>query len=161
MGRIATNAKSIIPITWDALSGDARVGDSALTARIQYAEALITGAVLDDTGEDALDPLVAEFITKYAVVEIIPMAIDFWMNMSVTETTTGTAEVTSYESRITALKELRTELVAKLAELEPVVEPLIPNQQTRRSRPLLSSINDELLTPEPSDLGRPYAIPAG
>jgi hypothetical protein len=159
MGRIADQTRSILPVTWDALLTDSRIGDTVLTARLDYAQSFILGAVQTTPQEDALDPLVVEFVAKFAATQIIDTAIDFWMDTSITRTTTGTSEVVSYESRINALKELKGNLIKELAELAGLVEPLIPVQVQRRQRPLLSTINDELLTPDPQQFGRPYAIP--
>lgn len=159
MGRIADRTKSIMPVTWHALSIDDRVGDSVLTARVEFAEEFILGSVQTDPEQAALNGIVVEYVSKYAAIQIIDTAIDFWMDISITRTTTGTSEVTAYESRIAALKELKANLIAEMAQIAPQVEPLIPTQTLRRSRPLLSSIDDEILTPDPQDFGRPYALP--
>src|SRR4051794_26685481 len=135
MSRISEQTRSILPITWDALSSDDRAGDAVLTARVEYAESFILGSVPDDPAQAALDPLVVEYVAKYAAIQIIDTAIDFWMSSVVTETTTGTSEVLAYPDRIAALKQLKANLIAEMVQLEPQVDPLIPNQQSRRSRP--------------------------
>lgn len=159
MGRIADNTRTIIPVTWDALSKDSRVGDSALEARIDYIESLVFGDPIPDGGEAALDALVVEFVSKLSALEIIDMAIDFWMNQEDTLTTTGTNEVVSFPDRISALEKRKKTLLADVAKLEPLVEPLLPEliERSSNSRPLLSSFDTPLLTPNPTDIGAPYA----
>lgn len=163
MGRIADHAKSMMPVSWAAMSNDDRIGDASLLAQIDSAEAQIFGDTLSELSidEDALPFLVVDFSAKVAMLELIRTAIDFWMDQKTSATTTGTAETTTYADRIAALKEQRAELLVDLARMEDIVTPLIPALETRRSTgvPLLSTIDDELLTPNPQDLGRPYALP--
>lgn len=157
MGRITEETRAILPLTWDALSRDSAVGDSTLTRRVNAAEAEVFGAAIDDTAEDALDDLVVEYVANLAALKIIPSGIDFWMVQSETETTQGPTEVVSYPDRIESLKELKKDILGTLARLEARVAPLIPAMRSRQSVPRLSSIDDELLTPNPNDLGAPYA----
>lgn len=161
MDRITAHTRSIFPITWDGLSNDDRVGDSVLALRVEAATQFILGAVPTEVEEAALDALVIDYVAKYAALQIIPAGIDFWMVQAETLTTTGTSEVLSYTSRIAALRELRKDLVGDLTRIEPLVTPLIPNLFARSSgsRPLISTLDQELLTPDPQDFGPIYAPP--
>ncbi len=161
MGRIADLTRAIMPVTWDALLQDSRIGDSVLDAQVTAAEIEIFTIALDDTEEDALQDIVAQYAANHAALRVIDTGIDFWMIQSQTETTTGTSEVVAYTDRIAALKELKTNIIERLARLTPLAEPLIPVIQDRRSAPLLSSIDDPLLTPNPQDLGPIYGEPEG
>lgn len=159
MDRITIRAKAIIPVTWDALTSAKQVDDSVLVGPIEYAEAFYLEEIPTAEEQNAMSPLVIEFIAKTAVLNMIGPAIDFWMEQAESVVTTGTNETTSYPDRIKALENLKKSLLEELAKLEPVVSPLLPVVQTRRggSAPRMSSINDELLTPNPQDFGPIYA----
>jgi hypothetical protein len=159
MGRIADKAKSNIPTTWDMLSKDARIGDTALLEREIYIENLIFASTQDDTAEDAMHELVAEYAGKCLAVECIQLAIDHTQHVSEMESTQQPVELTRFPERLKHLKEAKADLLADIARLEPIVAPLIPNINTRRSAsaPRLSSIDDDLLTPNPQDFGPIYA----
>lgn len=161
MGRIADTAKSITPIAWDALSTDPRVGDSTLAARDVYIQSLLFGSELTDLEQAALNNLVVEFAATRLCIEAIDIGIEFWMVQSETETTQQPVEVTSFPMRLDHLKEQKKALLTKLIELEPIVAPLIPDvfERASGSRPLLSSIDDDLLTSNPQDFGPTYAPP--
>jgi hypothetical protein len=159
MGRIADNAKSNVPVTWDMLSKDKRVGDATLTEREKYVIRLIFGVALEEATENALDQLVIEYAGKRLALEVIDVAIDLISHLSQMESTQQPVEIVQFPDRLKNLKEQKKDLIVGLAELEPLVVGLIPNLQARRSRsaPLLSSMNDDLLTPNPGDLGPIYA----
>ena len=160
LDRISTRTKAIIPVTWDALWNDTkRGGESVLVSAIEYVEALIFGDIPDEEAQKEMKQIVIEFAAKSAVLEIIDPAIDFWMEKKTAVTTTGTNEQVTYPDRIAALKELKKNLLEQLAKLEPIVAPLIPVITERRSKgkPLLSTLEDDLLTPNPQDFGPAYA----
>ena len=159
MGRIADSAKSNIPVSWDIVMKDARAGDSVLTARENYINNLVLGLEPDQTTEDALHPLVVEYLGKRLALDVVQVAIDIVMELSEMESTQQPVELTRYESRLKNMQEKKKNLLVELAELEPVIIGLIPNLSDRRSAsaPRLSSIDDDLLTPNPQDLGPIYA----
>lgn len=163
MDRITTRVRNILPITWDAMTSDSRVDDSVLTDPVLYAEMLFLSNEPTDDEQKEMNRLVVEFIAKYATVELIPSAIDYWLEQKLSVVTTGTNETITYPERIRALEKLKGSLLAELARLEPIVAPLIPAIQTRRgaSAPRLSSINDDLLTPSPQDFGPAYGPKVG
>jgi hypothetical protein len=163
MDRITSRVASILPITWDAMSGDKRVDDSVLLDPISYAEAYYLGEEPDKATQDSMNRLVVEFIAKNAAVVLIDPAIDYWMEKSQTVVTTGTNETASFPDRIRALEKLKESLLREIAKLEPIVSPLIPIIRTRKgsSAPRMSTINDPLLTPNPQDFGEPYGPKIG
>lgn len=158
LDRITEQVRSIFPITWAALAADEDIGDSVLGLRVQYVENLILGFEPNEEEQDALNALVVEFLAKSAAVEIITPAIDYWKEQEISLVTTGTSEQTSYADRIRALENLGKKLLAEIARLEPIVEPLLPVVKERRSsgRPLISSFEDALLTSNPQDFGVAY-----
>jgi hypothetical protein len=153
MSRIDDITKGLIPTTWDALNNASTVGPTVLAARVQFAEEMIWGSVPSDTTQNNMSTLVADFIAKYAAIQIIDVALDYWREQPQSITTTGTAEVESYGDRLAFLRERKSSLIEELAQLAPQVDPLIPNELQRRTRPLISTIDDPLLSPSPQDLG--------
>ena len=103
MGRIADIARSNIPIIWDALSNDSRVGDPTLDAREAYVTNLIFGDTLTDLEQDALAQLVADYAGMKLAVDVIDVSIDFWMVQSETATTQQPVEIESYPERLKSL----------------------------------------------------------
>lgn len=159
MGRIADIARSNIPIIWDALSNDSRVGDPTLDAREAYVTNLIFGDTLTDLEQDALAQLVADYAGMKLAVDVIDVSIDFWMVQSETATTQQPVEIESYPERLKSLMERKKALLVMIANIEPLIVPLIPSVLARSTAPLVSTIDDELLTPNPQDMGRKYAEP--
>ena len=84
MGRIADTAQTEIPVIWDALKNDTRVGDTTLAARETYITNLIFGSDLTTTQQDALSVLVNEYAAKALAIELVDVSIDFWMVQSQT-----------------------------------------------------------------------------
>lgn len=164
LNRISTRVRNLMPVTWDAMSSDSRVDDSVLTDPVELACALyLEEDTPSDTTLEALSRVVIEFLAKYAALELTGPAIDYWMEQKESITTTGTNETVTFPNRIKAIENLRAALVEDLAKLEPIVAPLIPVIATRKgtSAPRLSSIEDDLLTPNPQDFGPIYAEKIG
>lgn len=161
MGRIADTAQTEIPVIWDALKNDTRVGDTTLAARETYITNLIFGSDLTTTQQDALSVLVNEYAAKALAIELVDVSIDFWMVQSQVSTTRQPYEIENYGDFLEYLKAKKADLLLDLLKLEPLVAPEIPTVLIKQSgsAPLLSSIDDELLTPNPQDFERIYAEP--
>lgn len=158
MGRIADIAKSHIPVTWAALAADTRIGDPTLTAQENYVTNVVFGAIPDDSTQDDLAQLVADYAGMKLAVAVIDVAIDFWMDVEEDRITSGPREEVQYAERLKHLQARKAALLREIAMIEPQVIPLIPSQlaQTASSAPLLSSMGDDLLTPNPIDFGPIY-----
>ncbi len=161
MGRIADTAQTEIPVIWDALKDDIRVGDTALAARETYITNLIFGSDLTELQQDALSVLANEYAAKALAIELVDMSIDFWMVQSQVSTTRQPYEIENYGDFLEYLRAKKADLLLDLLKLEPLVAPEIPTVLIKQSgsAPLLSSIDDELLTPNPQDFERIYAEP--
>jgi hypothetical protein len=126
VGAIADRAKAFIPITWHGLSTDTRYGTTMLQGRINRAKYEVLGAGYPvENAEVTLPENQIEHIAKRAVLKVIPAGIEFWIDQPITKTTTGTAEVVSYESRVQALKQLFAQLTNEVAVEEPIVTPIL------------------------------------
>ena len=148
MGAIADRAKAFIPMTWDGLAGDSRYGTTLLQGRVDRAKFEVLGTdAPPENVENTLDENLKEHITKRAVVKIIPAGIEFWTQQPITVTTTGTSEVSSYESRIAHLRELFKQLQLEIIEEEPLINP--PIVKTRGFPEVSDGQNEILITPNP------------
>jgi hypothetical protein len=158
-GAIADRLKALIPITWDGLSNDPRVGDSALQSAIDVAKANVTGQVLVNTQEHNYPVIVVDYIAKIAAIELIPAGIDFWMNQSMSVSSTGTNESITYTDRADRLDSLRKEFISETRIKQQEVSKLIGYWvDDGRAVPQMSSanINPFHLTPSPEEFPRPY-----
>jgi hypothetical protein len=162
-GVIAERTRGIFPITWDALSSDARYGDDLLQGSIDLVKEMMFGSVISPALEDTYPLRVIDYAAKMTALELVPAGVDYWMNLSVQEVTTGTNESTAYVDRADKLLKLRDILLAETRAEAAEIEAIIGNSTGFRPTrlvsgpPGLSSINDELLTPSPQEFPRPYA----
>lgn len=158
-GAIADRVKGLIPITCDALASDMRVGEPPLRRAIDLAKETVTGTVVTENLEQNYPLIVVDYIAKIAVIEIAPMARDFWMNQSTSISSTGTNEIVTYVDRADAMDKLREALLLetrnKQMEISKMVGFYIDNG---RAVPRLNSanINPFHLTPSPEEFPRPY-----
>lgn len=158
-GVIADRAKAIIPITWDALSKDGRVGDVPLQSAIDLAKETVTGVVVQPTQEETYPVVVVDYIAKIAVIEICSAGVDYWMNQSVAFSAAGTNESLSYSDRARVLEDLRRSLLEetrmKMPEVQKMVGYWIDNG---RAVPQMNTaeINQYHLTPSPEEFPRPF-----
>lgn len=159
VGPIAERTAGIIPITWDALLSDPRVGDSALQVAIDLAKTNTFGTVVP-YGQEQNYPLVAiDYASKLAVIELCNTGIDFWMNQATDVSSSGTNEHASYVDRAGQLEKLKSELLTETRNLYTEVAKLVGYYiDNGRAVPQLSSanINPFHNTPSPEEFPRPY-----
>ena len=158
-GVIADAVRGIIPITWDALSKDSRIGDAPLQRAIDLSKETVTGTIIA-TGEEGTYPvIVVDYIAKLATIEIAQAGVDFWMNQTVANTSTGTNEVTTYVDRAAAMDRLRQELILETRAKQPEISKLVGYYLDEgRAVPAMSSasLSPFHLTPSPEEFPRPY-----
>lgn len=158
-GAVADRVRAIIPITWDALGNDDRVGDVSLQSAIDLAKATTTGQVVSTTQEQNYPVIVVDYIAKLAVIEITASGIDYWMNQSINISATGTNENISYVDRAATLDKLRGELIAETRMKLPEVAKMVGYYIDKGDAvPQMSSanINPFHLTPSPEEFPRPF-----
>lgn len=158
-GAVADRTRAIIPITWDALISDDRVGDGSLQSAIDLAKSTATGNLVEPTAEQNYPLVVIDYIAKLAAIEIAQTGIDYWMNQSVSISSTGTNENITYTDRAKVLEDLRGNLLLETRQKQPEVAKLIGYVlDTGKAVPLMSSanINPFHLTPSPEEFPRPY-----
>lgn len=158
-GAIADRIRGLIPVTWDALKNDARVGEMPLQIAIDLAKETVTGRVVAETAERAYPLVVIDFLAKTAVIEICPMGFDFWMNQAQTVSSTGTNELVSYTDRANRLESLRGDLITETRQKwEQIAKVVGYWVDSGRAVPQMSSanINPFHLTPSPEEFPRPF-----
>lgn len=150
-GAIARAARAIIPVTWYALERTNKYGDSLLQDKIEVVKMRVFNSVISVANEATYDVRVINFLAKLAVLEIIPGAVDYWMDQHITVTTTGTSEMVSYPDRIAALWKIYERLVGEIADEKPVIEDIldIPELAKLYQTPVFSE-GKEFMTPLPS-----------
>jgi hypothetical protein len=158
-GAIADRVKGLIPITCGALTSNKNIGEAPLQRAIDLAKETVTGVVVAETVEQNYPLVVIDYIAKIAVIEICPMARDFWMNQSLAVSATGTNETLTYTDRANVLDELRKELVQETRLKQPEIAKLIGFwRDNGKAVPNTNSaaINPFHLTPSPEEFPRPY-----
>jgi hypothetical protein len=106
-GSIAAAARRQLPVTWDALAQDERFGgEDSLVEVIEYVKESLFGSVITTAAEDLLPRIVQRFAGILVALELIEPGIDFWMNLSIQETTRGPDETVIYADRANKLREL-------------------------------------------------------
>lgn len=157
-GVIAERTRAILPVTWDALERDPRYGDDLLIALMEDIKEEVFGKQPNETELEAYPLIVINFVAKTVAIEIIPAAVDFWMNEPVSESATGTNESHTFDLRAQRLLDLRKELLletrAKWGEVAAILG--VTPHHSNSPRAAISTLNDEFLTPSPQEFPRPY-----
>lgn len=156
-GAIAERARGILPVTWDALSGDARYGDGLLQSSVDTAKESVLGQVILPADELSLPLIVINFVAKIVALEVIPAGIDFWMSEPIGLATTGTNEAISYVDRPAQLGKLRDMLLQETrTDATDIAGVVGYRRSSSRSRMKISTPDDLFLTPSPQEFPRPY-----
>lgn len=158
-GAVADRARGLLPVTWNALESDPRVGDGALQTVVNLAKELTTGTVIDPSQEDTYPLVAIDYMAKLAAIEICQTGIDFWMNQSISVSSTGTNESMSFVDRASTLSDLRKTLIDETRQKYLQVAKLMNFYiDSGQAVPQMSSanINPFHLTPSPEEFPRPY-----
>lgn len=124
-GSIYRTARGILPVTFYALETSDKYGDALLQEKIEVAKMRVFGVQILVENEGNYDVRVVDFVAKVAALEIIPGAVDYWMNQHQTITTQGTQEVVSYPDRIAALWKIYERLTIEVAKEKPIIEEIL------------------------------------
>lgn len=152
LGEISTQARQLLPITWDALSSSNLYGDNMLSGRSSYVKYKLFATVVSPLVEASIyNPMVLDYAAKELALQVIPAGIDFWMNSKISIETER--ENVAYPDRIEGLKRLQEWLLAEVAKLRV---DLNDNFVVRRkgNYPKVGNGND-LITPNPQEWGKP------
>lgn len=145
---IARLVKSLMPTTWDHLSRSTIYGEDLLNERIEAAKYDNLPVEIASSDESSYSMLLKGYVSKLAALEIIPSAIDYWMNQKLSIVNTGTAETIVYPDRSGPLLRLSAWLQQEVARLRPLVadETKVPGRPS--SAPAVSQAGP-LVTADP------------
>lgn len=157
-GPIADAAAGEIPETWKVLAKDERsYPDSFFERRLNGVMRRYLGAELTATEQDALDPVVIDYLGKRLALTLIGAGIDFWSKQGLVVSAQGSRnESKTYKDRAADLLNVRALLLADIAELWVEVQPLLPNRRTRQ--PAVPAVTTETTayTGDPNLMEPPY-----
>jgi hypothetical protein len=116
-GEIAKLVKTYLPTTWNALSDPEVYGEALLERRINTAKFRLFGTVVQASLEATIyNDFVLDYAAKLATIRIIPAAVDFWSNRSLSVVTPQ--ETVTYPDRVNSLWMLHKRLLGELIEDE-------------------------------------------
>lgn len=163
VGAIYRAARSIIPITWDALESSDKYGDSLLQERIEAVKLNLFASPVAVEDEIDYDVRVIEFAAKLVAIQVIPAGVDYWGAQFQSVVAQGTQESVSYPDRIAALWKIYERLQIQVAQDRSVIDELLDNPSLGRSItdvPETSGGTDVgFVTPVPSDHFPDYHFP--
>ena len=159
-GAIADAARGLLPVTWDALSQDARFGDGFLQDKIDLIEEILFGAPIAVADEDTYPLRVINYAGKLVALELVTPGIDFWMNEQVMVTATGTNETDTFVDRPEKLRQLYDRLAWETRRDQNMIYALLGRTVPSRGLPrpdISTPATDVLLTPDPRGFPAPFS----
>lgn len=160
---IALHARDELPETWDALIEASSFGETALERRLDIVMYRVFGAVLDQTEQDALSPLLAAYVGKMFALDLIIPGMDYWSKQAISHSA-GERESKTYKDRAEDLKELRKMIFADAIALLPEVEvelPQIPKRLSDTFRVQEAGLLTAHVTSDPLTFPPLYGPPEG
>lgn len=164
-GAVYRAAMSYLPSTWLALEQSPTYGDSMLQEKIEYVKYKILGESVAVADEASLDIRVLNYIAKNVVVQVIPAAVDYWLDQKIKvqlETGGASQEIYHYEERTERLLDLLDKLLKDIDNDTSDIEDLLGKYNTRSvgSTAAYAEGQDEgFVTPSPVLNYRDYAFP--
>jgi hypothetical protein len=160
-GAIYKVARSLIPITWDALANSNSYGDELLQQKVELikAKTLATTVLAED--EIDLDIRVIDYLAKLVVLSVIPAGVDYWGSQRISVSATGTNENATFINRVEMLWQLYEKFLVQVAADRDEIEELLGNQTLRSATgiPAISDGAEEgFVTPNPTVHFREYAF---
>jgi len=158
LGAIADRVRGYIPQTYQALANASYYGETLIQQHIDDVKFKLFATSVDYGLEATVyDRYVLRYVGKVCAVDIIPSAIDFWMDQLQSETLTGTDEQIAYPDRINALEKTYAKLTAELdAEREEFESWVTPTIRLSGVSPLVDTSNDDEVTSDPADFVKEY-----
>jgi hypothetical protein len=150
-GLIARRVEALMPGVVKKLRELQSFGDWELQNRVELAKRrhLPDLKYVAVDSEITLDPIVVDVLSKITAIDIIPTAIEYWMNMRVSAQ--AAEERSEYPDRIAALQDLYDRLVNELPLLMSEMALLVGIKSTRSSSsgPVTDTAGLPLITPDP------------
>lgn len=158
LGALADRVRAHIPQSYQALTSASYYGETLVQQHIDDAKFKLFATAVSYTLEATVyDRYVLRYVGKVCTLEIIPSAIDFWMDQLQSETATGTNEVIAYPDRISALEKTYAKLSAEVAaEMEEFSAFVSTTIRISGRVPKVSTSADDMVTSDPADFGKEY-----
>jgi hypothetical protein len=154
---IALEARDLIPETWNALAIAPAFGPAALERRHNRVIRKVFGELLDQDDQevlDAADSRIIEYVGKQLAYELIDPGIEYWSRQA-TAYSVSERESKSYVDRAADLRKLKAEWLPQIAELQRLINALIPQRSPARDYPRVANIGDGV----PHLTADPFALP--
>jgi hypothetical protein len=158
---IALAARDELPETWDKLLDTPTFGEPALERRLNVLLYRAFGTPLDETEQEALDPVLVSYLGKRFALDLIIPGIDYW-SKQVLSLSAGERETKAYKDRAEDLKELRKLLIDDTTRMLPEVQaalPLIPRPAADTVRVLEAGFSTVHVTADPMGFPPLYGPP--
>lgn len=158
LGALADKVRSHLPESYRALTSASYYGEELIQDHIDDVKYKFFATVVSATTEASFyDRYVLRYVGKVATLEIIPSAIEYWMNQLISETTSGTDEQAVYPSRVAALEKLYARLASEIKseapEFNSFVNPII---RLSGASPKVDTSAEDLRTSDPKEFRKEF-----
>lgn len=138
--------KSHFPSSWSHLEN--ALGDDVIQREIEVVKKTVFGTDVTVAEESNYDIRIQAYIGKLSAIQIIPRAIEYWMNQHQSLSATGTNENVSFPDRVDALWKLYERLLREVARDKEEIEVVIgiPTLKPLTGVPGVSGGTDEGFT---------------
>lgn len=124
-GLIAKRVRAHMPVTYAALVNDANIGESMIQDTIDIVKTLYYATNVDPSLEATnYGSIVCDYLAKVTAINIIPSAIDYWLDRPVTISLSGTNESMTKPDRIEGLWKLHEKLLRDVKEEAYLAPPI-------------------------------------
>lgn len=160
-GAIARRSRSKIPVSWDALARYSGYGDGELQATVEIVKLTVIGGSVSAAAERALDARVVDHMAKLVVVQLVPPAIDYWMDQLQERTIRDPEETEVYPNRIAALEKLHQRLLVETRQERTAIDAIVGRVESDAGSeaPGIDSLGREWVTPDWREMQHPYLSP--
>lgn len=157
-GAIAEAAAGEIPETWKALTNSARGYPATFfDRRLNGVMRRYLGAVLTPDEQNALDPVVIDYLGKRLALSLIVAGIDYWSKQRIQTGVQGSRnENVTYKDRASDLKDIQKMLLIDVMHLWVEVQPLLPNRRVRQAAVPAVTTETTAYTADPNLMEPPF-----
>lgn len=158
-GLIARRAASMMPTSWAKLQQLPQVGDWELQNKVEVNKRRWLGpsVYVGAAAEYTLDPVAADWLAKRTVLDVVPTAVDYWLDKRISANTPQ--EHATYGNRVEALKQLGKQLENELDENFQEFQSIVgPYTRKKAYSPASDSEMIPLITPDPTGMASAYGL---
>jgi len=158
LGALADRVRGNIPDSYEALISASYYGETLIQQHIDDVKFYLFATVPATSDEATVyDRYVLRYVGKVCTLEIIPSAIDYWMNQVTSETATGTDEQISFPDRISALEKTYAKLAAEIkAEKTEFDEWVGTTVRLSGTYPVTDTSSDDMVTSDPAEFPKEF-----